>query len=66
MSTKSSLQEIYIKDLIAKKVLVSVYLKNGIRLTGVFAENDTDVVFLKNMETQMIYKSAISTVVTQG
>jgi host factor-I protein len=65
MIAESNLQNKYFEELISNKTPVSVFLKNGIKLSGFFVATDCSVVFLKNLDTQMIFKSAISTVVPQ-
>jgi host factor-I protein len=47
----------------AKRVPVSIYLVNGIKLQGQIDSFDQFVVLLKNSVSQMVYKHAISTVV---
>ena len=45
-----------------ERVPVSVFLKNGIKLHGTIASFDQYIVMLKNVETQAVYKHAISTI----
>lgn len=63
---KQNLQEQYLEQLLEQEVLVSIYLINGIKLSGVVASYDQYVVLLKdnkNTMDQLIYKHAISTIV---
>jgi host factor-I protein len=58
------LQDDFLGSLHQEQVQVSMFLVNGIRLTGKIESFDTYVVILKNgATTQMVYKHAISTVV---
>ena len=63
MTKGQSLQEPFLNALRRERVPVSVYLVNGIKLQGQIESFDQFVVLLKNSESQMIYKHAISTVV---
>lgn len=61
-----SIQNKYLTELITNQTPVSLYLINGIKLSGVIFEIDDVSVLLrdtKNTVTQLIYKSAISTIV---
>ncbi len=62
MSNELLFEQKFIADLIENQKPVSVFLKNGIKLTGVITGIDENCVFLKNMITQMIYKHAVSTI----
>ena len=46
-----------------ERILVSIYLVNGIKLQGQIESFDQFVVLLKNQVSQMVYKHAISTIV---
>ena len=64
--SKHSLQDHYLDQLMQQEVWVSIYLINGIKLSGVVASYDQYVVLLKdnkNTMDQLIYKHAISTIV---
>jgi host factor-I protein len=56
-------EEIFINKLIAAKTPVSVFMRNGIKLTGILVAADEEVLYLKNTITQMVYKHAVSTIV---
>ena len=63
---KHNLQDQYLDQLMQQEVWVSIYLINGIKLSGVIASFDQYVVLLKdnkNTMDQLIYKHAISTIV---
>ena len=64
MSKGHSLQDPYLNVLRKERVPVSIYLVNGIKLQGQVESFDQFVVLLKNTVSQMVYKHAISTVVT--
>ena len=62
----NNVQNIYLEELILHKVGVSLYLINGIKLSGVIFQADDFCILLRdhnNTVTQLIYKHAISTVV---
>lgn len=63
MSKGQSLQEPFLNILRKERIPVAVYLVNGIKLQGQIEAFDQFVVLLRNSVSQMIYKSAISTVV---
>ncbi len=62
MSKGHTLQDPYLNILRKERVPVSVYLVNGIKLQGQVESFDQFVVLLKNVNTQVIYKHAISTI----
>ncbi len=62
---KQNLQDQYLEQLQNQEMLVSIYLINGIKLSGVVASFDQYVVLLKdnkNTMDQLIYKHEISTI----
>jgi host factor-I protein len=59
----STLQDPFLEVLRTEKVPVAIYLMNGIKLQGEVESFDQYVVILKNTNSQMVYKHAISTVV---
>ena len=63
MSKGQSLQEPFLNALRKDNIPVAVYLVNGIKLQGQIEAFDQFVILLRNSVSQMIYKSAISTVV---
>ena len=63
MSKGQSLQDPFLNALRKERVPVSIYLVSGIRLQGQIESFDQFVILLKSTVSQMIYKSAISTVV---
>jgi host factor-I protein len=63
MSKGQSLQDPFLNALRKDRIPVSIYLVSGIKLQGQIESFDQFVILLKNTVNQMIYKSAISTVV---
>ncbi|MEC8644516.1 MAG: RNA chaperone Hfq [Pseudomonadota bacterium] len=63
MSKGQSLQEPFLNALRKDRVPVSIFLVNGIKLQGQIESFDQFVIVLRDSVNQMIYKSAISTVV---
>lgn len=64
--TLGLLQDSFLNGLCSQRVLVSVYLVNGIKLQGHIAAFDQHVVLLKNTSEQIIFKHAIATVVANA
>lgn len=59
------LQNQFYDQLVITKIPVSMYLINGIRLSGVIENHDQFTVLIQNKtggSNQMVYKAAISTV----
>jgi len=65
MHLSTEYQERFISDLIANQSPVSIYLKNGIKLTGRITAVTKDVIFLNQPVPQMIYKRQVSTILPQ-
>ena len=63
MSKGQSLQDPFLNALRKDRIPVSIYLVSGIKLQGQIDSFDQFVILLRNTVSQMIYKSAISTVV---
>ena len=63
MPKGQSLQDPFLNALRKEKVPVSIYLVSGIKLQGQIESFDQFVILLRNSVSQMIYKSAIATVV---
>ena len=59
----TALQDPFLNILRRERVPVSIFLVNGIKLTGQIDSFDQFVVLLKNSVNQLIYKHAISTIV---
>ena len=63
MSKGQSLQDSFLNALRKDRVPVSIFLVNGIKLQGQIESFDQFVILLRNTVSQMVYKSAISTIV---
>jgi len=63
MSKGHTLQDPFLNVLRKERIPVSIYLVSGIKLQGQIESFDQFVILLKNAESQMVYKHAISTVV---
>ena len=59
----TALQDPFLNALRKERILVWIYLINGIKLQGEIDSFDAFVVLLRNSVSQMIYKHAISTIV---
>ncbi len=65
-TTKSqSLQDNYLNQLRKDKMPVIVYLTNGVRLKGTIKGFDSFVILLKDVNQQLVYKHAVSTIVPE-
>jgi host factor-I protein len=63
VTTRSpTLQDQFLTALRKEKVLVSMFLVNGIKLQGQVESFDQYVVLLRSTITQTVYKHAISTI----
>lgn len=63
MSKDQQLQDAFLSQLKKEDAPVSIFLVNGIKLHGMIADYDEQVIMLKSATTQMVFKHAISTVV---
>ncbi|MDH5738247.1 MAG: RNA chaperone Hfq [Gammaproteobacteria bacterium] len=63
MTKGQSLQDPFLNALRKERIPVAIYLVSGIKLQGQIESFDNFVILLRNTVSQMIYKSAISTVV---
>ncbi|VFP83196.1 RNA-binding protein Hfq [Candidatus Erwinia haradaeae] len=63
MPKGQSLEDPFLNAIRRERVLVSIYLVNGIKLQGQIESFDQFVILLKNTVSQIVYKHAISTVV---
>ena len=63
MSKGQSVQDPFLNALRKDRVPVSIFLVNGIKLQGQIESFDQFVILLRNTASQMVYKSAISSVV---
>ncbi|MED5430137.1 MAG: RNA chaperone Hfq [Pseudomonadota bacterium] len=58
-----NLQDKFLNKLRQDKIVVSIFLVNGIKLEGVIESFDQYTILLKNKITQSVYKHAVSTIV---
>ena len=58
-----NLQDKFLNKLRKDKIVVSIFLVNGIKLEGVIESFDQYTILLKNKITQSVYKHAVSTIV---
>ena len=63
MDKGQKIQEPFLNALRKERIPVSIFLVNGIKLQGTIDGFDQFVVMLKNVNTQAVYKHAISTIV---
>jgi len=62
MSNELLFEQDFVNNLIETQKPTAVFLKNGIKLTGILVGVDEHSLFLKNMVTQIVYKHAVSTI----
>jgi len=62
MQQSSECQINFFSSLINSQSIVSIYLKNGIKLTGTIIATSENVIFLNTPILQMIYKDRVSTI----
>ena len=58
-----TLEEKYFDALIKQKTPVSIFLRNGIKLTGIVIDTTETSIYLKNVVVQLVYKHAVNTIV---
>jgi host factor-I protein len=59
------LQDFFLNQMRKKKVPVTIYLMNGVKLRGIISSFDNFVILLKDGKEQLIYKHAISTIIPE-
>jgi host factor-I protein len=62
MSKKINIQDVFLNYVRKKRISVTIYLINGVKLEGLIKGFDNFVVILKDDSQKMIYKHAISTI----
>lgn len=60
-----NLQDSFLNALRKEKIPVTMFLTNGVRLKGTIKGFDNFVVLLRDVNEQLVYKHAISTVVPE-
>lgn len=63
MSKTQNYQDLYLNQVRKEKIPVTIFLTNGVRLKGVIKGFDNFIIILKESNTMMVYKHAISTIV---
>ena len=64
-SKSQSFQDNYLNQLRKDKVPVIIFLTNGVRLKGFVKGFDNFVILVKDVNQQLIYKHAVSTIVPE-
>jgi len=62
MGKKVNIQDVFLNYVRKKRITVTVYLVNGVKLEGVVKGFDNFVIIIKDDSQKMIYKHAISTI----
>ncbi|MEC9492657.1 RNA chaperone Hfq [Flexistipes sp.] len=62
MGKKVNIQDVFLNYVRKKRITVTVYLINGVKLEGVVKGFDNFVIIIKDDSQKMIYKHAISTI----
>ena len=65
MPKAENIQEPFLNALRKDNTPVSIYLVNGIKLQGKIESYDSFIILLKNGSSQIVYKHAISTIVSE-
>ena len=65
MAKAENIQEPFLNALRKEGVPVSIYLVNGIKLQGKIESYDQYIILLKNGNSQIVYKHAVSTIVAE-
>lgn len=62
MGKKVNIQDVFLNYVRKRRISVSIYLMNGVKLDGVIKGFDNFVIIFKDDSQKMIYKHAISTI----
>jgi host factor-I protein len=65
ISKSQSFQDNYLNQLRKDKIPVIIFLTNGVRLKGFVKGFDNFVILVKDVNQQLIYKHAVSTIVPE-
>lgn len=65
MAKAENIQEPFLNALRKGGIPVSIYLVNGIKLQGKIESYDPYIILLRNGNSQIIYKHAVSTIVAE-
>lgn len=67
MNDKNGLQDIFLNGCRKEKVEVTVYLSNGVKLSGIVSGFDNFVIILRRgAQNQLVYKHSVATIVPLG
>ncbi|MGL6188011.1 MAG: RNA chaperone Hfq [Holosporales bacterium] len=67
MSEKQNLQDFFLNSVRKNKVSLTLFLVNGVKLQGIVTSFDNFSILLKrDMQSQLVYKHAISTIMPLG
>ena len=64
-SKNQSFQDNFLNQLRKDKIPVIIFLTNGVRLKGFVKAFDSFVILVKDVNQQLIYKHAVSTIVPE-
>lgn len=62
MSKKVNIQDVFLNHIRKRRIAVTIYLVNGVKIEGVIKGFDNFVIILKDESQKMIYKHAVSTI----
>ncbi|MGE4497175.1 MULTISPECIES: RNA chaperone Hfq [Geovibrio] len=62
MSKKVNIQDVFLNHIRKRRIAVTIYLVNGVKIEGLIKGFDNFVIILKDDSQKMIYKHAVSTI----
>jgi host factor-I protein len=62
MSKKVNIQDVFLNHIRKRRIAVTIYLVNGVKVEGLIKGFDNFVIILKDDSQKMIYKHAVSTI----
>ena len=62
MSKKVNIQDVFLNHIRKRRIAVTIYLVNGVKIEGLIKGFDNFVIILKDESQKMIYKHAVSTI----
>jgi host factor-I protein len=62
MSKKVNIQDVFLNHIRKRRIPVTIYLVNGVKIEGLIKGFDNFVIILKDDSQKMIYKHAVSTI----
>jgi host factor-I protein len=60
MSKKVNIQDVFLNHIRKRRIAVTIYLVNGVKIEGLIKGFDNFVIILKDDSQKMIYKHAVS------